>query len=288
MGVRHLWVVAVGLALGLQLAPAAGGQVRATGLGGIPWDGRVESLREAVRLFDPENPFLEGYRPAGGGPKVFEVGGSRIGLADVAYWFYGGRLARVDVLLSGDPDTIEGAIKEAIAGAGAEAGGGGSAAPLAWVQGGIRGVAHRLPEGVHLRLEHLPVAASAEAAARPLTPGAKQAWLVALMEEAAEEIPYRALVQQPLLHQGRAVRYQGRILQVIEEGRWRVGARIGGTIGAGNVLHVRYAGEAAPGLAEGDYIQLLGLVEGLFTYTSLIGTEVVVPGIQAYRVERLQ
>lgn len=267
-------------------APANEGRTAASPVfAHITWEHRPADLGERVRLHDPDRPLLAGYRPLQEPPHV-----NGIPLQDVTYWYYEGRLARIHVTAAGgDREQTSAALLEHLSSLHGRPFHETLEGPAhRWVSGNARiVVAEGEPDRVSVAVEHRDRMAEAEAAAAALDPDTRLAQWLADLERHATPIRYRDLVGSPGLHEGRAVRYRGRVIQAVDARRWRIGVVDRGTIGAGNVVYVIYAGPGDPMVGPDTAVEFLGLARGLYTYRSPLGTEVTVPEIHAYRVTAL-
>lgn len=250
----------------------------------ITWEHRPEDLGERVRLHDPDRPLLTGYRSLQGLPHV-----DGVSLQDVTYWFYEGRLARLHAIAAADDEDARDALLEHLSSLHGHPFHEALEGPaLRWVSGDARVTFHDPGSGrIHVTIEHGEVIAGAEAAAEAVEPGVRFAQWLQDLERHAASIGYRDLLRSPRAHEGRAVRYRGRIIQVADARRWRIGVVDQGTIGAGNVVYVIYEGPDDPAVAPDTAVEFIGIARGLYTYRSALGTEVTVPEIHAYRVAPL-
>ena len=107
--------------------------------------------------------------------------------------------------------------------------------------------------------------------------------------ELAQEIAYDELFRNNELHVGKEVRLVAKIVQVIanpdqsDEFYLRANVTPGDFIWDDTVF-LEYTG---PRLLEDDIVEMIGIVEGLFTYEAVLGNQVTVPHISVVKSRRI-
>lgn len=107
------------------------------------------------------------------------------------------------------------------------------------------------------------------------------------IRERAVAIPYESLARDTETYVGRYVRYEGKVIQVLEHSRDRYTLRVYVTKGSyewdwDDAIYVTYTGSR---LLEDDIITLYGKVKGRKTYTAVLGNQITIPEIEALLVE---
>ena len=109
------------------------------------------------------------------------------------------------------------------------------------------------------------------------------------MFELTQEIAYDDLFRNNELHVGKEVRFVAKIVQVIENPDRGDEFYLRGNVTPGDFLwddavFLEYTG---PRLLEEDIVEMIGIVEGLFTYEAVLGNQVTVPHILVVKSRRI-
>ena len=107
--------------------------------------------------------------------------------------------------------------------------------------------------------------------------------------ELTQEIAYDDLFRNNELHVGKEVRFVAKIVQVIENPDRGDEFYLRGNVTPGDFLwddavFLEYTG---PRLLEDDIVEMIGIVEGLFTYEAVLGNQVTVPHILVVKSRRI-
>ena len=107
--------------------------------------------------------------------------------------------------------------------------------------------------------------------------------------ELTQEIAYDDLFRNNELHVGKEVRFVAKIVQVIENPDRGDEFYLRGNVTPGDFLWddavlLEYTG---PRLLEDDIVEMIGIVEGLFTYEAVLGNQVTVPHILVVKSRRI-
>jgi hypothetical protein len=90
----------------------------------------------------------------------------------------------------------------------------------------------------------------------------------------ATPVPYRSLLRNPERYEGTLLYFEGRVLQVIDEG-----ALVAIADSAQDVVFVSYT--SLERLLDGDHVEFAGLAARLFSYVTVAGIDKEVPAIEA-------
>ena len=107
------------------------------------------------------------------------------------------------------------------------------------------------------------------------------------LKERASSPTYDDLFRNNERHVGQLVHYQAQLIQVVDAGRDRYQIRANvmkGQFFWQDTVFLRYAG---PRFLENDFIEFVGTVVGLTTYTAVLGNRVTIPDISVVKARLL-
>lgn len=106
-----------------------------------------------------------------------------------------------------------------------------------------------------------------------------------------EKIAYKDIARQPDLYEGKNVVFTGEVIQV-QESSWSNETiyRINVTRGEYDIwedtVYVTYKlPEGAPHILEDDIVTFYGVCEGTYTYTSVLGSNITIPSVDARYID---
>lgn len=110
------------------------------------------------------------------------------------------------------------------------------------------------------------------------------------IKQRAERVSYEQLARFPARHDGKAITFKGRVLQVTENRDGDVMLRIGTRGGFGDVMYVEARSSAIENgrILEDDTVTVWGTSRGIKTYTAVMGNAIQIPAAEADIVERVE
>jgi hypothetical protein len=124
----------------------------------------------------------------------------------------------------------------------------------------------------------------------PATPAptAKPLLTWAQLQARALKIGYAELFRHNEKYVGRTVYFKGEIIQVVDGGDGTYDLRVNVTHGEygfySDTVYLHYSGER---LLDDDIIDFVGIVDGVITYTSVLGGEITIPELTIVRARIL-
>ncbi|XID91603.1 toxin regulator [Paenibacillaceae bacterium WGS1546] len=98
-------------------------------------------------------------------------------------------------------------------------------------------------------------------------------------------ITFKQLARTPDDYEGKKVKFSGKVLQVVE-GDSEVNLRVAVNSNYSNVIYVYYPSSLTKArVLEDDNVNLYGVSEGLYTYTSTMGGNITVPLIKVEKID---
>ena len=111
---------------------------------------------------------------------------------------------------------------------------------------------------------------------------------IAALRSVAEAIPYDDLARYPDEYKGKPVIYTGKVVQVVSKTALRVSISQDQFGFWDDTVYVDLKeGAREVSLLEEDIIQLVGVANGDYTYTAVLGNRITVPRITAYEISLL-
>lgn len=105
-----------------------------------------------------------------------------------------------------------------------------------------------------------------------------------IRSQAARPSSYKDLYRNIEDYIGECIVFKGQVIQVIDRHTFRIATR--GELGVyyDDVIYVKgYRGDIR--LLEDDKVRVYGVVEGLVTYTTILGARVTIPAVQALYID---
>lgn len=107
------------------------------------------------------------------------------------------------------------------------------------------------------------------------------------IKQNAKNIPYDKLARNPEKYDGDIIKLKGKIIQVMEGDNGSAEYRVALGEYYDEVIYVTYIREESSGrFIEDDEVTVFGRSEGLYTYTSVGGSEITIPFVTGYLMMR--
>mgnify|MGYP000876639357 CR=1 FL=1 len=102
-------------------------------------------------------------------------------------------------------------------------------------------------------------------------------------------LSYDDLARYPDQHKGKAVSYQGKVIQKVSDTGLRIGTKEGSYGSWDDVFYVRLKNEAKDvGILEGDIVEFIGMTDGEQKATTIFGQRVALPRINVYGIKVIE
>lgn len=100
-----------------------------------------------------------------------------------------------------------------------------------------------------------------------------------------EKLDYKAIARNPDSYDGTMIKFDGKVLQVMESDLYNV-YRIASKGNYDNVVYVKYIlPKGSPRILEDDKVTVYGKCTGVYTYETVRGDEITIPSCWAERIE---
>jgi hypothetical protein len=108
---------------------------------------------------------------------------------------------------------------------------------------------------------------------------------VAELKSRLVSLSYDDLARYPIQHKGKAVLYQGKVVQKVSDTGLRIGTKEGGFGSWDEVIYASLKNQTKDaGILEGDIVEFIGLTDGEQKATTILGQSVALPRINVYEI----
>ena len=98
-------------------------------------------------------------------------------------------------------------------------------------------------------------------------------------------LSYDDLARYPVQHKGKAVSYQGKVIQKVSDTGLRIGTKEGSYGSWDDVFYVSLKNQAKDvGILEGDIVEFIGMTDGEQKANTIFGQRVALPRINVYGI----
>ncbi|MDI9413384.1 MAG: hypothetical protein QM401_07400 [Bacillota bacterium] len=102
-------------------------------------------------------------------------------------------------------------------------------------------------------------------------------------------VSYDDLARYPEQQKGKAVTYQGKVIQKVSDTGLRIGTKEGSFGSWDNVFYVSLKNETKnTGILEGDIVEFIGVTDGEQKAKTVLGQSVALPKINVYEIKVIQ
>lgn len=102
-------------------------------------------------------------------------------------------------------------------------------------------------------------------------------------------VSYDDLARYPEQQKGKAVTYQGKVIQKVSDTGLRIGTKEGSFGSWDDVFYVSLKNETKnTGILEGDIVEFIGVTDGEQKATTVLGQSVALPKINIYEIKVIQ